>query len=94
MSEAKQFEKVYVRPAEFPHVRIDVTPWSYAHQPGVQGHTVGIMDEHSGRGTRGSLEYAEAEAKAVLKAIRSYRRKNAALLTETPNRGNGAQEES
>lgn len=83
MSEIKSVEQPM--PAPFEHIRVDVRPWSWANKPGVQGHTVGVMNMDQGKGTRGSLEYAEAEAKAVLKAIRAYRRKNAAHLSSDPS---------
>ena len=64
-------------PEPFSHIEISVNPMSVMGKPGSVGDSVGIMDTHFGEGTRGRLEYAEAEAKAVLKAIRAYRRKNA-----------------
>ena len=63
----------------FEHVVVSVTPISFVGNP-PHGLTVGIMNEHLGHGTRSSIEFAEAEAKTVLKAIRAYRRAHPELL--------------
>lgn len=63
-------------PAPYGDIEIDVRPVSIFGKGGVVGHSVGIMDTRQGQGTRSDLDYAEAKAKAVLRAIRAYRRKN------------------
>lgn len=85
MSDAREFKSVKQRmPAPFEEMRIDVRPVSVYGKPGVVGHSVGVMDELAGRGTRSSLEFAEAKARAILKAVRAYRRANHALLETDP----------
>lgn len=77
MIEAKDVKAVDQKmPEPFDYISINVCPVSVSGKKGIVGHSVGIMNEYTGRGTRSALDYAEAEAKAVLKAIRAYRRKN------------------
>lgn len=64
--------KRYKLPEPFAHIEVDVSPISFIGKP-PHGLTVGVMNAY-GKGTRTSLERAEAEAKTVLKAIRAYRR--------------------
>lgn len=59
-------------PVPFEHIRIDVTPMRRLGQ--LDDLTVGIMNTLSNQGRRADVSLAEAEAKAVLKAIRAYRR--------------------
>lgn len=81
MTAAVVFKAVeQMMPAQFDHIRVDVRPVGIFGSDDIAGHTVGIMNTYRGQGTRTSLEHAEAEAKAVLKAIRSYRRKNRTLV--------------
>lgn len=83
MTEARDFKSVdQTMPHPFEHMSLNVCPVSIFGKPGVTGHSVGVMNEEYGQGHRYSLEYAEAHAKAVLRAIRAYRRKNRALLTD------------
>lgn len=74
-------------PEPYSEMEIDVRPAVDGTTGRLIGHGVGIMDKSQGQGTRSSMDYAEAKAKAVLKAIRAYRRKNAAALEEA-DRGN------
>lgn len=69
----------YRLPAPFDYVRVDATPTRVFGAAKPDGVGIGIMNERAGEGTRSRLEYAEAEAKTVLKVIRAYRRKEARL---------------
>lgn len=60
----------------FEWIEIRVNPVSIFGKPGEAGHSVGVMDTEQGRGSRTGIERAEAQAKAVLKAIRKYKRIN------------------
>lgn len=71
----RDIKTVHTSVPEFPHLWISVGPIS-RQSGGVIGHSVGVMNENSGEGTRSGILFAEAEAKAVLKAIRKYRRQN------------------
>jgi hypothetical protein len=85
MSEAAKFKAVDQKvPDPFGNLEINVCPVSIFGRAGVIGHSVGVMDRDTGQGHRTGLERAEAEARAVLKAIRAYRRRNAALLSPEP----------
>lgn len=68
-------------PEPFEYVQVDISPISFIGKP-PHGLTVGIMSDRTGQGTRASVEYAEAEAKTVLKAIRAYRRAHPEGLTQ------------
>jgi hypothetical protein len=77
MTDPKKIKAVDHRlPDPFQDISINVCPVSVFGRDDTIGHSVGIMNDYTGQGVRKSLEYAEAEAKAVLKAIRAYRRKN------------------
>lgn len=58
------------------HIRIRVEPVTRMGDSEPFAHTVVVQNTSTGMSQRSYLEYAEAEAKAVLAAIRAYRRKN------------------
>jgi len=88
MTDARAFKSVDQTMLEpYGHLEISVCPVSIFGKQGVVGHSVGVMNTSTGRGSRTGLDRAEAEAKAVLKAIRSYRRRNAALLAADTDGG-------
>lgn len=86
MTEAQKFKTVDLSVPGFEHLKVNVCPVSVFGKSGVIGHSVGVMSDLTGTGHRTGIERAEAEARAVLKAIRSYRRRNAALLTQPSER--------
>lgn len=66
----------------YEHIEVDVCPVVVFGKTGTAGHSVGVMDSRRGQGMRYSMAYAEAEATALLKAIRSYKRRNAKVLAQ------------
>lgn len=66
--------KVHKLPEPFEYVEVTVNTIRDYRAAEPFGLTVGIMDRATGNGTRSSIEFAEAKAKTVLKAIRAYRR--------------------
>ena len=70
----KPIKVVQALPEPFDHIEIRVN--LLRDIDGTErGHSVAIYNNDRGTGQRGGLDYAEAEAKGVLKAIRAYRRK-------------------
>lgn len=59
----------------FDNYEVDLFPVHYIGEPEPRGYSVGVMNRDEGRGNRYSLEYAEALAKAILKATRLHRRR-------------------
>ncbi len=70
----KQVRQRLSEPFDF--LEISVMPISIFGKPGEAGHSVGVMDLEQGKGHRVGIERAEAEARAILKAIRAYKRAN------------------
>jgi hypothetical protein len=66
----------------FDHYEVDLFPVHYHGDPEPSGYSVGVMNREEGRGHRYSVEYAEALAKAILKATRLHRRREAAKASD------------
>lgn len=79
---AADFKKVrQVMDSPLENIVIEVAPAFWAG--GVfANHTVLVRNNESGNGQRSDLRFAELRAKAILKAIRAYRRKNKSLMDE------------
>ncbi len=80
MTQTPRYKTVKATVPGSEHIEITVNPWSSTR--GEQGHSIGIMNRSTGNGRRiFDLDSAEAEAAAIVKAIRSYRRRNRDLLS-------------
>jgi hypothetical protein len=67
--------KAHKLPEPYEGTEIDVTAVVNGRTGERRGYSVGVMDTQVGQGHRYSLEYAEALATTMLKAIRAHKRR-------------------
>ena len=61
----------------FDEYEVDVLAIRYSGEAEPRGFSVGVMNRMEGRGHRYSIEYADALASGIKKAIRAHKRRQA-----------------